>query len=80
MSQSQKYPKYECHCPVDPLELSAAVDFCSTKSIGPVYLKLVNRRKILQKILRKMEVGKIRKIEGGKNICFLTYGPIIKKI
>ena len=68
--------------PVDSLELKSAVDFCCTKSKGPVYLESANLEKrtllLIQKKNGNME--KLEKIENGKNVCFITYGPIISKI
>ena len=52
VSIAKSIPNMSVISPVDPLELSAAVDFCSTKSIGPVYLRIgKSGEKILQKIL-----------------------------
>ena len=82
VSIAKSIPNMSVISPVDPLELSAAVDFCSTKSTGPVYLRIgkSGEKNFTKNSKEKWDFGKIRKIEDGKNICFLTYGPIIKKI
>ena len=69
VSIAKSIPNMSVISPVDPLELSAAVDFCSTKSMGPVYLRIgksgeKNFTKILKKngILEKLEKLKMEKI------------------
>tara|TARA_B110000027_G_scaffold122424_1_gene137381 strand:- start:1032 stop:1964 length:933 start_codon:yes stop_codon:yes gene_type:complete len=82
VSVARSIPNLNIIAPCDPLELEAAVKFCCNFSKSPVYLRIGKvGEKILtdNKNIKKWEFGKIRKIAEGKNICFLSYGPIIKK-
>jgi len=82
VSISKSMPNMSVIAPADSLELTAAVDFCSTKSKGPVYLRIgkSGEKNYTKNSREKWEFGKIRRIENGKEICFLTYGPIINKV
>jgi len=67
--------------PCDPNELEEAVKYCCTKSKGPVYLRIgkAGEKNFTNKLSEKWQFGKIRKVHPGKNICILTFGPIIEK-
>ena len=67
--------------PCDPNELKEAIKYCCTKSNSPVYLRIgkSGEKNYSNNLTEKWEFGKIRKISKGKDICFLTFGPIIKK-
>ena len=82
VSIAKSIPNMSIIAPVDSLELKSAVDFCSTKSSNPVYLRIgkSGEKNFTSKSKEKWQFGKIRKIESGKEICFLTYGPIISKV
>ena len=82
ISIARSVPNLNIIAPCDPLELESAVRYCCNISKSPVYLRI---GKVGEKILtnnknvKKWEFGKIRKIADGKNICFLSFGPIINK-
>jgi transketolase len=82
ISVARSVPNLNIIAPCDPLELEAAVKYCCNISKSPVYLRIGKvGEKILtdQKNIKSWEFGKIRKISDGKNICFLSFGPIINK-
>ena len=82
ISIAKSIPNMSVIAPVDSLELKSAVDFCCTKSKGPVYLRIgkSGEKNFTSNSKEKWQYGKIRKIENGKNVCFISYGPIISKI
>ena len=81
ISIAKSLPNMKIICPCDPLELREAVDYCSSKSKGPTYLRIgkSGEKNYSQLSKEKWKFGKIRKIINGSKTCILTYGPIIKK-
>jgi transketolase len=82
ISVARSVPNLNIIAPCDPLELESAVKYCCNVSNSPVYLRIGKvGENILtnSKNIEKWKFGKIRKIAEGKNICFLSFGPIIKK-
>ena len=81
ISVARSIPNMNIIAPCDPNELENAVNYCCTKSKNPIYLRIgkAGEKNFSNKLSDKWEFGKIRKILDGKNICILTYGPIIKK-
>ena len=81
ISIAKSLPNMKIICPCDPLELKEAVNYCSSKSKGPTYLRIgkSGEKNYSQFSNEKWKFGKIRKIFNGSKMCILTYGPIIKK-
>ena len=82
ISIAKSMPNMSVIAPADPIELNFAVDYCSNISKGPVYLRIgkSGEKNFSNHSREKWKFGKIRKIINGKNICFISYGPIIKKV
>ena len=81
VSVARSIPNMNVIAPCDPKELEDAVKYCCTKSKSPTYLRIgkVGEKIYINKLSDKWHFGKIRKIVPGKDICILTFGPIIKK-
>jgi len=81
ISIARSIPNMNIIAPSDPLELEAAVKYCCTVNKSPVYLRIgKSGEKNFTNIAKEpWKFGKIRKITEGKDICILSYGPIIKK-
>jgi transketolase len=65
--------------PCDPLETSAAVWACA-EAKGPTYLRLgkAGEPTVTAEAPDAFQVGRIRLIRPGKDVCFISYGPIMK--
>lgn len=65
--------------PCDPAE-AAAVTKASMGVTGPVYLRLgkAGEPDLTAAAPEPFQFGKVRRIRGGTDVCFLTYGPITK--
>ncbi len=81
ISIARSIPNMNIIAPCDPSELKEAIHYCCTKSKSPVYLRIgkSGEKNFSKNSKDKWKFGKIRKISSGKDICFLTFGPIIKK-
>jgi transketolase len=81
ISIARSIPNMNIIAPCDPLEMEDAVKYCCSKSKGPTYLRIgkAGEKIFINKFSDKWKFGKIRKIVPGKDICILTFGPIIKK-
>ena len=81
ISIARSVPNLQIIAPCDPSEMQDAVNFCCNKSKSPVYLRIgkAGEKVFVNKRSEKWEIGKIRKIIPGKDLCILTFGPIIKK-
>ena len=81
ISVARSIPNMNIIAPSDPLELKHAVDYCCNKSNSPTYLRIgkSGEKNYTQISKEKWQFGKIRRIIKGKDICFLTYGNIIRK-
>lgn len=81
ISIARSIPNMNIIAPCDPNELEDALRYCCRKSKGPIYLRIgkAGEPTYINKNSDKWVFGKIRKITTGKNICILTFGPIIKK-
>lgn len=80
ISIAKSIPNFQVIAPCDPIELKNAIKFCLYRSTKPTYLRIgkTGEKKFLFKETEKWKFGKIRKIVNGKDICILTFGPIIK--
>tara|TARA_Y100000590_G_scaffold461154_1_gene622096 strand:+ start:4946 stop:5863 length:918 start_codon:yes stop_codon:yes gene_type:complete len=72
-------PNMTVICPCDPEEMKLATEWCATKSKGPVYMRLGKKgeKNFTLNAKEKFVVGKIRKINSGKNYAIITYGTLI---
>ena len=82
ISIAKSLPNMSIIAPIDPSELKEAVKYCANKAIGPVYLRIgkSGEKNFSTSSSEKWEFGKIRNLMRGKDICFLTYGPIVKLV
>ena len=78
---ARSVPNMNIIAPCDPSELKDAVKFCCKQLIGPIYLRIgkSGEKNFTTKAIEKWKFAKIRKIVNGKDLCILSYGPIIKK-
>ncbi len=81
ISIARSIPNMNIIAPCDPSELKEAINFCCTKSKFPIYLRIgkAGEKNFTKECKEKWAFGKIRKISFGKDVCFLTFGPIVKK-
>jgi len=81
ISIARSIPNMSIIAPCDPNELKDAIHYCCTKSKSPIYLRIgkTGEENFTENSKDKWKFGKIRKISSGKDVCFLTFGPIIKK-
>ena len=81
ISVARSVPNLNIIAPCDPLELKEAVNFCVNKSKNPIYLRIgkTGEKNYTNNSINKWKFGKLRKIQPGKDLCFLSFGPIIKK-
>ena len=80
ISIARSMPNMNIIAPCDPNELKDAVNYLAFRSKNPTYLRIgkSGEKNFTDKALEKWEFGKIRKVAEGRDICVLTYGPIIK--
>ena len=80
VSVARSIPNMQIIAPCDPNEMEDAVKYCCDKSKSPVYLRIgkAGEKIFINKNSEKWEFGKIRKISPGKDLCILTFGPIIR--
>lgn len=81
VSIARSIPNMNIIAPCDPNEMQDAVKYCCDKSKNPIYLRIgkAGEKTFVNKKSDKWQFGKIRKIHPGKDVCILTFGPIIKK-
>jgi transketolase len=81
ISIARSIPNLQILCPCDPFELKQAINFCANKAVNPTYLRIGKKgeKNFNFKESEVWQFGKLRRIVKGKNICILTYGPIISK-
>jgi transketolase len=74
-------PNMQVLCPCDPLEAIDATRYCATQKKGPVYLKLgkAGEPRITEGAVEPFEFGRIRYLTRGRDVCILTYGPMMKQ-
>ncbi len=82
ISIARSIPNLSVVSPSDPYELDQAVKYFCKKSKGPMYLRIGKTGEPNFKFSETefWKFGKLRKIKKGKDICFLTYGPIMKMV
>ncbi|MGH9348787.1 MAG: transketolase family protein [Vicinamibacterales bacterium] len=72
-------PNMSVVAPCDPLETAAATWACA-RHRGPVYLRLgkAGEPVLTDKAPAPFELGKVRMIKDGRDVCIVSYGPIMK--
>jgi transketolase len=80
ISVARSIPNMSIIAPCDPNELREAVNYLAFRSKNPTYLRIgkSGEKIFTDKAPEKWKFGKIRKLAEGKEICILSYGPIIK--
>lgn len=74
-------PNMSVIAPSDPAETEAATRWCATQERGPVYLRLgkAGEPDFTSKLAEPWIFGKIRRVREGRDVCVLSYGPIMKR-
>ncbi len=74
-------PNLSVVAPCDPNEVEAATRWCVTQEQGPVYLRLgkAGEPDLSKGALDPWAFGKIRRLRDGRDVCILSYGPIMKR-
>jgi transketolase len=72
-------PNMAVIAPCDPLETEAATWACAQRH-GPTYLRLgkSGEPNLTAQALQPFEFGKVRFLKEGKDVCIISYGPIMK--
>ena len=72
-------PNMAIIAPCDPLETESATWVCAERQ-GPTYLRLgkAGEPNLTQDAPEPFEFGKVRRIKAGKDVCIISYGPIMK--
>jgi transketolase len=72
-------PNMAIIAPCDPLETEAATWACASRN-GPTYLRLgkAGEPALTPDAPEPFTFGKVRTIKPGKDVCILSYGPIMK--
>ncbi|PYS24692.1 MAG: transketolase [Acidobacteria bacterium] len=72
-------PNMAVLAPCDPLETEAATWVCAERN-GPTYLRLgkAGEPNLTTDAPEPFEFGKVRLIREGKDVCIISYGPIMK--
>ena len=73
-------PNMSVIAPCDPAETQAATTWCVNQTRGPVYMRLgkAGEPDLTSQAPDPWEFGKLRYLKRGKDICILSYGPIMK--
>lgn len=73
-------PNMQILAPCDPLECIEATKYCATQKSGPAYLRIGKAGEpiLTRDALDPFIFGKIRYLKKGKDVCIISYGPIIK--
>jgi transketolase len=74
-------PNMSVIAPCDPAETEAATRWCAGQEQGPVYLRLgkAGEPDLTREATSPWTFGKIRRLRAGKDVCILSYGPIMKR-
>ena len=72
---------YKRQAPCDPSEAEAATRWCAAQERGPVYLRLgkAGEPDLSKAAHEPWAFGKLRRLRGGRDVCILSYGPIMKR-
>jgi transketolase len=74
-------PNLSVIAPCDPSEAEAATRWCAAQEQGPVYLRLgkAGEPDLSKAAQEPWAFGKLRRLRGGRDVCILSYGPIMKR-
>jgi transketolase len=74
-------PNLSVVAPCDPSEVEAATRWCAAQQQGPVYLRLgkAGEPDFSKAAPDPWMFGKLRRLREGRDVCILTYGPIVKR-
>lgn len=74
-------PNLSVIAPCDPSEAEAATRWCATQEKGPVYLRLgkAGEPDLSKGAPEPWTFGKVRQLRQGRDVCILSYGPIMKR-
>jgi transketolase len=74
-------PNLSVIAPCDPNEVEAATRWCAVQEQGPVYLRLgkAGEPDFSKAVLDAWIFGKLRRLREGRDVCILSYGPIMKR-
>lgn len=72
-------PNMSIVAPCDPLETESATWACAQHT-GPVYLRLgkAGEPDLTSDAVEPFQLGKLRLLKDGKDVCIISYGPITK--
>jgi transketolase len=67
--------------PCDPAETEAATRWCAGQEGGPVYLRLgkAGEPDLTKQAPEPWTFGKLRMLRPGRDVCIVSYGPIMKR-
>jgi len=74
-------PNLSVIAPCDPSEVEAATRWCAVQEQGPVYLRLgkAGEPDFSKEAPEPWVFGKLRQVRPGRDVCILSYGPIMKR-
>lgn len=74
-------PNLSIIAPCDPGEVEAATRWCAVQERGPVYLRLgkAGEPDLCKAAPDPWIFGKLRRLREGRDVCILSYGPIMKR-
>ena len=74
-------PNLSVIAPCDPGEVEAATRWCAAQERGPVYLRLgkAGEPDLSKAASGPWIFGKLRQLREGRDVCILSYGPIMKR-
>jgi transketolase len=81
VSIATSIPNMSVIAPCDPGEAEAATRWCAAQERGPVYLRLgkAGEPDLSKAALDPWVFGKLRRLRDGRDVCILSYGPIMKR-
>ncbi len=81
VSIATSVPNLNVLAPCDPSEVEAATRWCATQERGPVYLRLgkAGEPDFSKAAPDPWVFGKLRRLRQGRDVCILSYGPIMKR-
>jgi transketolase len=73
-------PNMSVIAPCDPAETRLATDWCTTQQRGPVYFRLgrAGEPDLTANAVDPWTFGQLRYLARGRDVCILSYGPIVK--
>jgi transketolase len=77
---STAIPNMTVLAPCDPFEVKLAIEWCATKSKGPVYMRIgkAGEPNLTKGVSSPFEIGKLRYLEKKSNLAIISYGTIVK--